>query len=218
MRHNWRILLPSIHAGIALALLVNLYIPSWQAWKAARKRDVVAQQYVEAEARAGHWPPPDGVMFEPDYFGPPWQIGVLFPADLPAILSAGVLIIPSNTRDRLLDPGPGRILPSTRILIFAALFVLTVALQWYLIAYLTEPPKTSATWEWFLRMVPIALVPVGLMPSQGWLDIVRFASIPLWVFIVVGILWQYWKSGRRTLLHRQRCKNSAHDQNHDPLG
>jgi hypothetical protein len=105
-----RIWLPITHAAIALALVLNLYLPHWEK---ERSRDVAFQAYVEREARAGRWPPVSGVMWEGDYFGPPKQITAMFPADLPSMVIAGFLVIPSNARDRLLEQAPGRILPTT---------------------------------------------------------------------------------------------------------
>src|SRR6516165_9977705 len=96
---NSRTLLPLIHAGIALVLLSILYLPRWPEW---RRRDIAAQQYVEAEARAGRWPPSDGTGWEPDYSGAPPEIAAMFPANLPAFLVAGWLVMHGNVHDRLL--------------------------------------------------------------------------------------------------------------------
>src|SRR5215471_13915179 len=121
---NPRTLLPLIHAVIALALLSSMYLPRWPEW---RRRDVAAQQYVEAEARAGRWPPPGAAGWEPCYFGPPREIVAMLPANLPALLVAGALVIPGSAHDHLLENAPGRILPTTRLLIFIGLFAGVVA-------------------------------------------------------------------------------------------
>lgn len=92
-------------------------------------RDLVEQQRIEGDARAGRWPPSNAVGFEVCYFGISSQIAAMFPTNLPAVLVSGVLVIPSNTRDHLLEPAPGRALPSTRILLFILIFVAVVALQ-----------------------------------------------------------------------------------------
>jgi hypothetical protein len=63
-----RIWLPFLHAAIALALVLNLYLPHWGK---ERSRDIASQAYVDQEARAGRWPPVSGVIWEGDYFGPP---------------------------------------------------------------------------------------------------------------------------------------------------
>ena len=180
-----RRLLPFVHAGIALALLLNLYLPGWAR---LRKRDIAYQAYIEAEARAGRWPPANAVRFEPDYFGTPKQITAMLPANLPSVMIAGFLVVPSNTRDYLLENAPGRILPTTRALIFVVMFALVVALQWYLIAWLTRPPRMSAFWRRTLYIAPIACIPLGLVLSDKWGDLLRIATIPLWVFILIGTL------------------------------
>src|SRR5260370_38212536 len=105
--------------------LSSLYV---HGWPKSRMRDVVEQQRIEADARAGKWPPTNAVGFEPCYFGPPRQISAMLPANLPAVLISGVLVIPGNAHDHLLEPVPGRLLPSTRILIFIAIFAAVVAL------------------------------------------------------------------------------------------
>jgi len=185
---NSRMLLPLIHAAIALALLSYVYLPRWPEW---RKRDVAEQQYIEAEARAGRWPPQtDGMGFMACYFGPPRPIAAMFPADLPAIAVAGALVVPSNARDMLLEPAPGRMLPSTRILIFIGLFTVVVALQWYLIARLTITPRTSRLWQRIVYVVPIACIPLGLVLPEHWADLLRLASLPFWIVMPAGIAWQ----------------------------
>jgi hypothetical protein len=124
---NARTMLPLIHSAMTLALLSNLYLPRLPE---RRKRDLAMQQWVEGEARAGRWPRPDGLSWEADYFGPPRQIAAMYASNLPALLVAGVLVVPSNALDRLLQPAPGRVLPSTRLLIFIALFAGVSRLSW----------------------------------------------------------------------------------------
>jgi len=188
-----RILLPSVHAGIALALLLHLYLPHWAK---ARRRDIAEQAYIEAEARAGRWPPLNAVGFEPCYFVAPREITAMLPANLPSVVVAGFLVVPSNSRDRLLEPAPGRILPTTRLLIFVAMFAAVVALQWYLIARLTQPPRISAFWRRTLWIAPIACIPLGLVLRNRWADWFRLAALPFWGFIVIGVLFQYWNRHR----------------------
>jgi hypothetical protein len=188
-----RILLPSVHAGLAVALLFHLYLPHWAK---ARKRDIAEQAYVEAEARAGRWPPLNAVGFEPCYFRAPREITAMLPANLPSVMVAGFLVVPSNTRDRLLETAPGRILPTTRLLIFVAMFAAVVAIQWYLIACLTQPPRTSAFWRRTLWIAPIACIPLGLVLRNRWADWFRLAALPFWGFIVIGVLFQYWNRHR----------------------
>jgi hypothetical protein len=185
---NSRTLLPLIHAGIALVLLSILYLPRWPEW---RRRDIAAQQYVEAEARAGRWPPSDGTGWEPDYSGAPPEIAAMFPANLPAFLVAGWLVMPGNVHDRLLENAPGRILPSTRALIFIGLFAVVVALQWYVIARLTSAPGTSRRWRRIVYIAPIACIPLGLVLPREWADLFRLASLPFWVFMLAGIVFQH---------------------------
>ena len=185
---NPRTLLPLIHAAIALALLSSLYLPRWPEW---RRRDIAAQQYVEAEARAGRWPPSDDVDWEPCYFGPPREIAAMLPANLPAFLVAGALVIPSSAHDHLLENAPGRILPTTRLLIFMGLFAVVVALQWYVIARLTSAPGTSRRWRRIVYIAPIACIPLGLVLPREWADLFRLASLPFWVFMLAGIVFQH---------------------------
>lgn len=187
---NSRVLLPLIHAVIALTLLSCLYLPGWPRW---RMRDVIEQQRIDADARAGRWPPSNTVGFEVCYFGSPRQISAMFPADLPAILAAGVLVVPSNARDHLLEPSPGRILPSTRILLFIVAFASVVALQWYLIAGVTSRPQTSLFWRRIVYIAPIACIPLGLASHGKWNDFFRLASLPFWIFLFIGTLLQYRK-------------------------
>jgi hypothetical protein len=115
----------------------------------------------------------------------------MFPANLPAVLVAGVLVIPSNTRDRLLEYAPGRILPSTRMLIFIGLFAVVVALQWYVIARLTSTPRTSRLWRRIVYIAPIACIPLGLVLPGLWADLFRLASLLFWVFMLAGTVLQY---------------------------
>jgi len=185
---NPRMLLPLTHAAIALALLSYLYLPGWPEW---RRRDVAEQQYIGAAARAGQWFQSDGLAWEACYFGAPRQISVLFPANLPTFLAAGVLVVPCNARDRLLERAPGRMLPSTRILIFIAFFVAVVALQWYLIARLTITPRTSRLWRGIVCIAPVACIPIGLALPEKWADLLRLASLPFWIFMLAGIALQY---------------------------
>ena len=196
-----RRLLPFVHAGIALALLLHLYLPGWAR---LRKRDIAYQAYIEAEARAGRWPPVNAVRFEPDYFGPPKQITAMLPANLPSVVIAGFLVVPSTARDRLLENAPGRILPTTRALIFVVMFALIVALQWYLIERLTRPPRLSAFWRKTLCIAPIACIPIGLVLSDKWGDLFRIA--PLWAFILVGTLLHCRRRNRRVA--ELECKSA----------
>src|SRR5580765_6990522 len=185
-------LLPLIHAAIALALLSYLYLPRWPEW---RRRDVAEQQHIEAEARAGRWPPSGGLTWEACYFGSPRQISVMFPANLPTFLVAGPLVVPSSGRDLLLERAPGRMLPSTRILVFIALFVAGVALQWYLIARLTITPRTSRLWQRIVYIPPIACIPLGLALPEEWAGLLRLASLPFWIFMLAGMVLQYFRNG-----------------------
>ena len=190
-----RTLLPLTHAGIALALLSFLYLPRWPEW---RRQDIAAQNYVEAEARAGRWPPPGGVGWEPCHFGPPREIAAMLPANLPALLVAGALVMPSNAQDHLLENAPGRILPTTRLPIFIGLFAVVVALQWYVIARLTFTSRTSRLWQRIVYIVPIACIPLGLGLRGSSADWFRIASLPFWVFMLAGTVWQYcrtWPTG-----------------------
>jgi hypothetical protein len=190
-----RIWLPFLHGAIALALVLNLYLPHWEE---ERSRDVAFQAYVEREARAGRWAPVNFAGFEMDRFGTPKQINAMFPADLPSMMIAGFLVIPSNARDRLLEPAPRRILPTTRVVIFAVLFAVAVALQWYLIAFLVKPPRTSVAWQKFLFTVPIACILLGLVLRGKWANWVTLGALPFWGFVVVGTLSQYWRRRRRS--------------------
>jgi len=187
---NSRVLLPLIHAGIALTLLSFLYLPGWPKW---RMGNLVEQQRIEADARAGRWPPSNTVGFAPCYFGSPSQVSAMFPANLPAFLVSGVLVIPSNTLDHLLEPAPGRILPSTRFLLFILIFAAVVALQWYLMARVTSAPRTSAFWRRIVYITPIACIPLGLVLGRKWEGLFRLASLPFWIFIVIGTVLQYRK-------------------------
>jgi hypothetical protein len=187
---NSRTLLPLMHAGIALALLCYLYLPTWSE---VRRRDVAEQQYIEAEGRAGRWPPSTRVGFEPCYFGTPRQITAMLPANLPAVLLTGFLVVPSNTRDHLLEGAPGRTLPSTRMLLYMVLFAAVVALQWYLMARLTSTPRTSPVWRRIVYIAPIACVPLGLALRGKWADLFRIGTLPFWVFLLTGTLLQYWR-------------------------
>ena len=183
-----RVLLPLIHSGIALTLLSSLYLPEWSKWRA---RDVVEQKRIDADARAGRWPPNNTLVFEGCYFGSPRQISSMFPADLPSVLLAGFLVTPSNTRDRLLERAPGRILPSTRVLLFIAIFAAVVALQWYLMARVISTPQTSRFWRRFVYFVPIACIPVGLELRGKWDDLFRLASLPFWILMITVMALQY---------------------------
>jgi hypothetical protein len=185
--------LPFLHAAIALALVLNLHLPHWQK---ERSRDVAFQAYVEREARAGRWPPVYGVGWEVDHFGPPKQITAMFPADLPSMVIAGFLVIPSNARDRLLERAPGRILPTTRVVVFAVLFAAVVALQWYLIALFAKPPRTSLAWQKFLYAGPMAGIALGQVLPDKWANWFTLGALPFWGFIFVGTLSQYWKRRR----------------------
>jgi len=187
---NSRVLVPLIHTGIALALLSSLYLPGWRKW---RIQDVSEQQGIEADARAGRWPPSDNVKFELCYFGSPRQISAMFPANLPAILIAGALVTPSNARDHLLERAPGRILPSTWLLLFIAIFAAVVAVQWYLLVRVTSAPQTPPHWRRIVYIVAIASIPLGLILHEKWADLFRFASLPFWMFIATGTVLQYCK-------------------------
>ena len=181
-------ILALIHAGISLGLLLNLYLPNWAKW---RQRDVLYQQHIEAQAKAGQWPPQTFVGFEVCYFGHPKEIDAMFPANLPSLAIAGVLIVPGNFRDHLLEPAPSRMLPSTRALIFITLFVVIVGLQWYVLGFLISSPRVSASWQWFTYVVPIACVPLGLVLRGGWRELFLFASFPFFAFLVARTLWLY---------------------------
>ena len=187
---NPQVLLPVVHATIALALLFSLYMPGWHKW---RTRDLVEQRHIEADARAGKWPPTNSVGWEPCYFGPPREISAMLPANLPAVFLSGVLVVPSNAHDRLLEPAPGRMLPSTRILIFIPIFVGVVALQWYLVARITSTPRITPSWRTFIYVAPAACVPLGLMLHDAPGDVFRLASLPFWIFMVAGTIFQYRK-------------------------
>jgi hypothetical protein len=187
---NSRVLLPVVHAGIALTLLSSLYLPGWRKW---RVRDVVEQQRIEAEANTGKWPPTNTVGFEPCYFGPPRQISAMLPANLPAVLISGVLVVPGNAHDHLLEPAPGRLLPSTRILIFIPIFGAVVAFQWYFLARITSTPRVTPSWRKVIYIAPIACVPLGLVLREAWGDMFRIASLPFWLFMVTGTILQYRK-------------------------
>ena len=156
-----------------------------------RRLDIAEQQRIEAEARAGRWPPVDGVYFLRCYFGSPKEIAAMFPANLPTILIAGALVVPSNALDYLLEPAPGRILPSTRLLIYVVLFAMVVALQWYLILRLISTPRISASWRQIVCIAPIACVLLGLTLHGRWLDLFRVASLFFWIALVLGTLWQW---------------------------
>jgi hypothetical protein len=198
-----RTLLPFVHAGIALSLLLHLYLPHWAE---ARKRDIAEQTHIEAEARAGRWPPVNVVGFEPCYFGTPKEITAMLPANLPSVVIAGVLVVPSNARDRLLEPTPGRILPTTRVLIFVAVFTAVVAQQWYWIALFAKPPRTSVVWQNVLYIAPIAFVPLGLVSRGKSADLFRLGALPFWGFVFVGTLLRYWK--RRAVRGSQHTPDS----------
>ena len=183
--------LPFAHAGIALALVLHLYLPRWEK---IRARDLAEQAYVEEEASMGRWPPVNAVGFEACYFGAPKQITAMFPANLPSLIIAGFLVVPSNARDHLLEPAPGRILPTTRAMIFAAMFAVVVGLQWYLIALFLKPERTPVAWQGFLYTAPIACIPVGLVLRDKWIDLFRLGALPFWGFIVFGsFVLPYWK-------------------------
>jgi hypothetical protein len=186
---NSRVLLPLIHSLVALTLLSFHYLPGWPKWRA---RDLIEQRFIEAEARAGRWPPSNAMAFELCYFGTPRVIAAMFPAELPAYFVAGVLVIPSNTRDRLLEAAPGRILPSTRMLLFIGIFAAIVGLQWYLMARLTSTAQTSLLWRRIVYFVPIACIPLGLMLPRRW-DLFPFLSLPFWIFLATGTALQYRK-------------------------
>ena len=189
-----RIWLPLAHAGIALGLLLNLYLPYWER---TRARDVAIQAYVEEQARAGRWPPVNAVGFQACYFGAPKQITAMIPANLPSLIIAGFLVVPSNARDYLIEPAPGRMLPTTRAMIFAAVFAGVVGLQWYLIALFLKPERTPVAWQAFLYTAPIACIPVGLVLRDKWTDLFGLGALPFWGFIVFGtLLLPYWKRRR----------------------
>jgi hypothetical protein len=179
-----RLWLPLLHAAIALALVLNFYLSHWEE---DRARDVVLQAYVEKEARAGRWAPVHGDGYEMDR-GTPKEIIAILPADLPSLVIAGFLVIPSNARDRLLERAPGRIRPTTRVVIFAAVFAAVVALQWYLIALFAKPPRISVVWQKFLYAAPMAGIPLGLVLPDKWANWFTLGTLPFWGFILVGTL------------------------------
>jgi hypothetical protein len=188
-----RLWLPFLHAAIALALVLNLYLPHWEEERAP---DVVLQAQVEKEARAGRWAPVNMNGFELDRFGTPKQITAMLPADLPSMVIAGSLVIPSSARDRLLEPAPRRILPTTRAMIFAPLFAVVVALQWCLIGLFAKPPRTSVVWQKFLYITPIACIPIGQVVRDKWAALFSLGALLFWAFVFVGTLSQYWKRRR----------------------
>jgi hypothetical protein len=94
-----------------------------------RSRDPAFHVSAGEEARARRWPPVNGARFEVDRFGRPKQIVAMIPAALPCVVVAGSLVIPSNARDRLPERAPGRLLPTTRVVIFVAAFAVVVARQ-----------------------------------------------------------------------------------------
>ncbi len=187
---NPRLLLPLLHSVIALALLLHLYLPHWREQRAI---DVGVQQYIEREAREGRWPPAHSVGWEACYFGPPREIIALFPANVPALLIAGILVVPSNPRGRLLQPAPGRILPRTRILIFIALFSAVVASQWHLTARLLSLSRISVVRRRIVYVVPLACIPLALVLTDDWSVLLRLASLLFWLFMPIGTLLLYWR-------------------------
>jgi hypothetical protein len=178
--------LPLVHAGVALVLLSNLYLTHWSEW---RHRDTAEQKWVEEEARAGHWPPAGSVGFEPDYFGAPRQIAVLFAPDLPALLLGAPLVVPSPARDHLLERAPGRMLPSTRTLIFILLFTGFVAAQWYAITVIARR-AFSLLLRRILYFGPILYIPVGLVVPDRIEISLRFAAVILWVVFGGWAIWR----------------------------
>jgi len=110
---------------------------------------------------------------------------------LPSILIAGTLVVPSTARDRLLEAGPGRVLPSTRALVFSLLFALIVFVQWTFITFLIHSPRISNVWRDAVSFLPLAALPIAFM-SENLNDIVRLASIPLWFVFILGTALQHW--------------------------
>ena len=149
LRNRMLWILPLTHVLIALLLLSHLYLLRWSEW---RGRDVVEQRYVEDEARAGRWPPRSDIGFEPEYFGPPREIAVLVLPDLPAIVIGGALVVPSTARDHLLEHAPGRMLPTTRTLIFIILFGGLCGLAYFVLAVI----------EAFARKNGVRSIAIGL--------------------------------------------------------
>lgn len=183
-----RVVLPLLHAAIALALLSYLYLPHW---RDIRKREVAMQLEIEAEARAGRWPRQGDIGFEACYFGHPRPITAMYPANLPALFVAGSLVVPSNVQAHLLEQAPGCILPSTRLLVFIVVFSMVVALQWYGIVRILGKDRISPLWRGFIYVAPITLIPVDLVLRAGWADLFPLVGLSFWIFLVVGTVTQY---------------------------
>jgi hypothetical protein len=199
--YMWRILLPLVHGGIAFALVLNL-----PQFREARRRDIVYQQFIEGEARAKRWPPNETLDFEPDFSGIPQQISALYPSDLPALIVAGVLIIPSPASYHLvMEAAPGRMLPSTRAVIVVLIFVAVVVAQWYLIVRINGPPRNAASWQFSVYLISVASIPFGLLLPDGWINLaVRLSALPFWIFIGVRTLLN-WRNHRKSHIEVRRA-------------
>ena len=155
--------------------------------------------------RSSRWPlaPATGVGFEPDYFGAPRQIAVLFVPDLPALLIGAPLVIPSTARDHLLERAPGRMLPSTRMLIFISIFTGLVAAQWYAMT-VVACHAFSAALRRIVYLGPALYIPVGLLVPDPIEIGLRFGALILWTIFGAWAIWRLctyyrrkWFSARR---------------------
>lgn len=187
-------MLPVVHGTIALALLSYLYLPDW---RHIRTLEVAIQQDIEAKARAGRWPPAETIGWEACYFGPPRPIAAMFPANLPALLVGGILVVPSNARARLLEQAPGRILPSTRVLIFMVVFATLVGLQWHVIVRILSTDRISPHWRGFICVAPIVLIPLDLVLPGAWADLFPLVGLSFWIFLVAGTVVEFCRTRPR---------------------
>ena len=188
LRNRMLWILPLTHVLIALLLLSHLYLLRWSEW---RGRDVVEQRYVEDEARAGRWPPRSDIGFEPEYFGPPREIAVLVLPDLPAIVIGGALVVPSVARDHLLEHAPGRMLPTTRMLIFIVLFGGLVAAQWYLITRIAARAFSHLVRR-IVYIAPVLYVAVDLIVPHSIEEVLRVCAVIPWIIFAGWLLRWIW--------------------------
>jgi hypothetical protein len=181
-----RILLPLVHTTIAVALLLHLYGPGWNRHRQNERR---YQAQIEAEARAGTWKEYPKWVLDPDDGGPPNEISILMLPDFPSLLLGGWGVIPGPA---LLEQAPGRLLPSTREILWAFPFLICVWLQWFLVGRRTET-KELRLWQVLLWWVPFLFVALELVywSATGRLtaDPTRLVEVLFWpsVFLILVI-------------------------------
>jgi hypothetical protein len=149
-----RILLPLIHTVIAAILILQLYGPQW---RRNRRSEREYQERIDTQAREGKWHPGPQWFFPCE--GVPKEIIAFMLPDLPSMLVAGWGVVPCISSTRLQVQEPGRLLPSTRQILWCLPFLLSVGFQWYLVGIYAESAKymLGRALLWWIPLLWVAL-------------------------------------------------------------